>query len=291
MTQSSAPPRQVWIAGEWRDSHACGTFRAYNPRTGAPLPFEFPVSAWRDCDQALQAAAQAFAVLRTLPGERLASLLENCAMEMERCSAELVATAHLETGLAIVPRLRDVELPRTTGQLRQAADAARSGSWLYPTVDTVHNVRSCRAPIGPVAVFGPNNFPFAFGSVSGGDFAAALAAGNPVIAKANSSHPETTRLMAQAVWSAVQATDMPAGTIQMIYRTSHADGERLVADPRIAATAYTGSRAAGLKLKQAAEAVGKLIFLELSSCNPVVILPVRSRNAANRSRMNSRPAA
>jgi NADP-dependent aldehyde dehydrogenase len=61
--------------------------------------------------------------------------------------------------------------------------------------------------------------------------------------------------------------------VQLIYRTSHADGERLVADPRIGATGYTGSRHAGLQLKAAADAAGKPIYLELSSVNPVVILP------------------
>ena len=61
--------------------------------------------------------------------------------------------------------------------------------------------------------------------------------------------------------------------MQLIYRTSHADGERLVSDPRIGATGYTGSRSAGLKLKAAADAAGKPIYLELSSVNPVLILP------------------
>ena len=124
-----------------------------------------------------------------------------------------------------------------------------------------------------MVVFGPNNFPFAFNSASGGDFAAGVAAGNPVIAKANSSHPNTTRLLAEEAFAAAQATGLPAGTVQLIYRTSHADGERLVSDPRVGATGYTGSRSAGLKLKAAADAAGKPIYLELSSVNPVVILP------------------
>jgi NADP-dependent aldehyde dehydrogenase len=59
----------------------------------------------------------------------------------------------------------------------------------------------------------------------------------------------------------------------MLYRISHEDGERLVSDPRVAATAYTGSRPAGLALKEAADRVGKPIYLEMSSVNPVVILP------------------
>jgi NADP-dependent aldehyde dehydrogenase len=61
--------------------------------------------------------------------------------------------------------------------------------------------------------------------------------------------------------------------VQLIYRTSHQDGEYLVANERIGATAYTGSRPAGLALKRAADARGKPIYLELSSINPVVILP------------------
>jgi NADP-dependent aldehyde dehydrogenase len=61
--------------------------------------------------------------------------------------------------------------------------------------------------------------------------------------------------------------------VQLVYRTSHEDGERLVSDHRLGATGYTGSRSAGLKLKAAADKAGKLIYLELSSVNPVVMLP------------------
>ncbi len=181
--------------------------------------------------------------------------------------------AHVETALPRSPRLADVELPRTTGQLRQAAAAAREGSWALPTIDNKLGIRSCCLPLGPVCVFGPNNFPFAFNSVAGGDFAAAIAAGNPVIAKANTSHPGTTRLLAELAHAAAQACDLPPGTVQLLYRTSHADGERLVADPRTGATAYTGSRAGGLQLKAAADRAGKPIYLELSSVNPIVVLP------------------
>jgi 2,5-dioxopentanoate dehydrogenase len=46
-----------------------------------------------------------------------------------------------------------------------------------------------------------------------------------------------------------------------------------VSDPRIGATAFTGSRTAGLALKGAADQAGKPIYLEMSSINPVLILP------------------
>jgi NADP-dependent aldehyde dehydrogenase len=128
-------------------------------------------------------------------------------------------------------------------------------------------------PIGPVVIMGPNNFPFAFNSMAGGDFAAAVAAGNPVIAKGHPSHPGTTKLFAEAALKAANSTEMPAGFVQLIYRTSHEDGAKLVSHPKIGATGYTGSRHAGLALKEAADRAGKPIYLELSSINPVFILP------------------
>jgi 2,5-dioxopentanoate dehydrogenase len=262
----------VLIAGRWRPANSSGSFHAENPATKEPLG-EFPISTWEDCDEALSAAAEAAEQMRALPAEQIASFLDAFAGRIEARKDEIVRMANQETALPASPRLADNELPRTTGQLRQAAAAAREGSWALPTIDTKQNIRSLYGPLGPVAVFGPNNFPLAFNSASGGDFAAAIAAGNPVIAKANSSHPGTTRLLAEEAFVAAEATKMPAATVQLIYRSSHDDGERLVADDRIGATGYTGSRSAGLKLKAAADKAGKPIYLELSSVNPVVILP------------------
>lgn len=263
----------VLIGGEWRPSKSSGTFTGVNPTTMQPLPLQFPISTWADCDAALAAASEAAAALRAVGPEPIAKFLEDYAARIEAAKAELVDCAFEETALAKAPRLAEVELPRTTGQLRLAAAAVRNGTWAMPTIDTKTGIRSVFGPLGPVIVFGPNNFPFAFGSVSGGDFAAAIAAGNPVIGKANTSHPMTTKLFAQLALKSVQSIGLHPATVQLLYRTSHADGEKLVSDPRVGATGYTGSRSAGLTLKAAADAAGKPIYLELSSVNPVVILP------------------
>ncbi len=77
---------------------------------------------------------------------------------------------------------------------------------------------------GPVVVFGPNNFPLAFNSVSGGDAAAALAAGNSIIAKANTGHPGTTKLLTEAAYEAMQATGMPSGLVQLSTSSHEAGG-------------------------------------------------------------------
>ena len=243
------------------------------PGTGEVLRERYPVSPWEEVEEAVMAAGAAFRELRRRPAEDIAGFLESFAQRIEDRREEITAMAERETALPREPRLNSIELPRTTSQLRQAASAARERSWSMPVIDTANNVRSMYRAIGPVCVFGPNNFPLAFNSVSGGDFAAAVAAGNPVIGKANTSHPGTTRLLAEEALEAARSTGMPEAMVQMIYRTSHEDGARLVAHRVVGATGYTGSRRAGLALKRAADAAGRPIYLELSSINPVVILP------------------
>jgi alpha-ketoglutaric semialdehyde dehydrogenase len=264
---------KILIDGHWTAANAESTFQAENPATGEKLPLTFPVSRWADCDRALTAASKAAVALRDVAPERLAAFLESYASGIEAASAEIVQAAHEETALPIAPRLKDVELPRTTNQLRQAAAATREQSWRRATLDTARNIRSYLAPIGPVVVFGPNNFPLAFNGISGGDFAAAIAAGNPVIAKAHPLHPNTTRLLAEEARKAAEATGMPPGIVQLLYHIGNADGLRLVSDPRVGAVGFTGSRTAGMYLKKAADEAAKPIYLEMSSINPVIFLP------------------
>ncbi|MGC1275806.1 MAG: aldehyde dehydrogenase (NADP(+)) [Planctomycetaceae bacterium] len=264
--------RPVLIDGQWRASAGTSTFRAHNPATTEPLPDEFPVSRWSEVERAIEAASAASVQLRGASGERFATFLERYAEQIEAHAASLVEAAHTETALPVSPRLKDGELPRTTGQLRQAAAAAREGSWTVPTIDTTGGIRSLYEPLGPVVVIGPNNFPFAFNSIAGGDFAAAVAAGNPVIAKGHPSHPLTTTIFAEAALEAVKAAGLPPAFVQLIYRTSRDDGLKLVSHPKIGATGFTGSRPAGMALKEAADRVGKPIYLEMSSINPVFML-------------------
>lgn len=273
MSTVASGTEPILVQGQWLTSTAKKSFAITNPSTGEEVSARYPVSDWDECERVLAAASEAAVQLSRIEPGQIADFLETMAGLLEANAQALVDIAHLETALPVKPRLADVELPRTTGQLRQAAAAARSGSWARATIDTKLGIRSVYEPIGPVCVFGPNNFPFAFNSVAGGDFAAAIAAGNPVIGKANTSHPGTTRLLAELARQAVEQTQLPAATVQLLYRTSHEDGARLVSDHRVGAVGYTGSRHAGLVLKQAADAAGKPIYLELSSINPVVMLP------------------
>jgi alpha-ketoglutaric semialdehyde dehydrogenase len=273
---------KVLVSGQWRESQSASFFQAENPSTGEFLPTTYPVSSREEVLEALRAGAAAAEELRGAEPETVAKFLEACASGIEQRAAELVETAHAETALPKTPRLKDVELPRTTDQLRQAARAARDGSWQRPVRDEARKIYSIFAPLGgPVVVMGPNNFPLAFNSAAGGDFAAAIAARNPVIAKANTSHPGTTRLLAEIAFEAARRNSLPESTIQLIYRTPREVGLELVAHPLVGATAFTGSKEAGLQLKAAADHAGKPIYLEMSSINPVVILEGALRERAD----------
>ena len=265
----------VLIAGEWRaaSSPACG-FRAEDPATGNAIGAEFPVSDAADVEAAIAAASAVADELAHTPPERIAAFLDAFADAIGHDAETLVALTHAETALPAATRLAQVELPRATGQLRQAARAVRDFSWTQPVIDTTAGLRSHRAPLHkPVLIFGPNNFPFAFNAIAGSDFASAIAARNPVIAKAHPAHPATSERLAQLAHGALRETGLPAAAVQMLYHFDPALGLKLAGDSRLGALGFTGSRSAGLALKAAADAAGVPAYLELSSVNPVFLLP------------------
>jgi alpha-ketoglutaric semialdehyde dehydrogenase len=263
----------VLIDGAWRHSAGSEAFSPVNPVTAEPLDGSFPVSPLDELDAAIKAGQDAASELRTAPPETLANFLEAYATAIEGRSDEIVEIASTESALPAEPRLKSVELPRTTGQLRQAAAAVRDRSWRMATIDTETDIRSYLGPLGaPVAVFGPNNFPLAFNSISGGDFAAAIAAGSPVIAKANPAHPTTTKMLAEAALEAMGVAGAPRALVQLVFDMDKDDGLQFVGDRRLGAVAFTGSRAGGLALKAAADSAGVPIYLEMSSVNPMFLL-------------------
>jgi len=265
----------VLIAGAWRASQdARASFRAFDPTSGEETGHEFPLSGGADIETALVAASAAAVELAACEPERVAAFLDAYAAAIEADAETLVNVAHAETALPREPRLAKVELPRTTNQLRQAAQAARTSSWTQPTIDTQAGLRSHFAPLAkPVIVFGPNNFPFAFNAVAGSDFASAIAARNPVIAKAHPSHPATSKRLAGLAHHAALDAGLPVAIVQMLYDFDYALGARLAGDARVGAIGFTGSRAGGLALKAAADAAGVPIYAEMSSVNPVFLLP------------------
>jgi len=265
----------VLIGGHWCASlDAHGSFRAEDPARAEAIGPAFPISGDADIEAAMRAAIDAADALCAAPPAQIADFLERYAAAIDADGDCLVALAHEETALPVEPRLRSVELPRTSNQLRLAAQAVRDYSWTDPVIDTQAGLRAHRAPLNkPVLVFGPNNFPFAFNAIAGSDFASAIAARNPVIAKAHPSHPATSQRLAQLAHTALLEAGLPAAAVQMLYHFDNALGLAWAGDARLGAIGFTGSRNGGLALKAAADKAGVPIYAELSSVNPVFLLP------------------
>ncbi|MEA3534377.1 aldehyde dehydrogenase (NADP(+)) [Rhizobium sp. CC-YZS058] len=258
-----------------------GEIYGLDAATGERLPTSFGGATKADLEAAAALAWQAFPLYRETTLEARAAFLETIAEEILAVGDALIQRAMAESGL---PRGRlEGERGRTVGQLRLFAAEVRAGRFQDLRFDAADperkpapkpDLRLRNIAIGPVAVFGASNFPLAF-SVAGGDTASALAAGCPVIVKAHSAHPGTSALVGRAVQKAVAASGMPEGTFSMLYDSGLEIGQALVADPRIRAVGFTGSRAGGLALMDIAARRKQPIpvYAEMSSINPVLLFP------------------
>jgi len=105
-----------------------------------------------------------------------------------------------------------------------------------------------------------------------------LAAGCSVVVKAHSGHMATADYVAQAIERAVEKTGMPKGVFNMIY--GNAVGALLVKHPLIQAVGFTGSLKGGRALCDMAAARPQPIpvFAEMSSINPMLMLPEALKN-------------
>jgi len=256
-----------------------GEVRGVNPETGETLEPAYAGATPGQLDEACRLAAEAFDPYRATDPETRAGFLERIALNILDLGEELVDRCVAESGL---PRPRiEGERGRTVGQLRLFAQVVRDGRYLAARIDPAlperkplprPDVRSRMVPLGPVAVFGASNFPLAF-SVAGGDTASALAAGCPVVAKSHPAHPGTSELVGRAIRDAVATSGLPEGVFSLLFDSGYEIGQALVADPRIKAVGFTGSRRGGLALMKIAQARPEPIpvYAEMSSINPVLL--------------------
>jgi alpha-ketoglutaric semialdehyde dehydrogenase len=256
------------------------SFKAFSPSTGTYLDGDFTIATSGEFEQALQLAGQAFPAYKAVPADKRAEFLEAIADEIMNLGEELLVRCSAESGLPLA-RITG-ERGRTCGQLRAFAKLVRDGWYVDARIDKAQperaplpkpDIRRMLIPMGPVAVFGASNFPLAF-STAGGDTASALAAGCPVVVKSHSSHAGTNELVSLAILKAAQSTGMPEGVFSSLY-LSHDDSVNLVQHPVIKAVGFTGSRAVGMRFFNAAVNRPEPIpvYAEMSSINPVVLLP------------------
>ena len=264
------------IAGEWVGSDQ--KFKS-EPATGPA--YDYSVGTVDLVNRAAEAAEEAFWTYGYSSRADRAAFLHAIADEIDARGDAITEVGSAETGLPAA-RLQG-ERGRTVGQLRLFADHILKGDYLDRRVDAAQPDRQpaprpeivmMQQPIGPVAVFGASNFPLAF-STAGGDTAAALAAGCPVVVKGHSAHPGTAEIVAEAIKAAIEKTGMPKGVFSLIQGGKRDVGTSLVQHPLIKAVGFTGSLGGGRALfdlcAQRPEPIP--FFGELGSVNPMFLLP------------------
>ena len=276
MSDTFTPHGKHLIAGAWV---AGDTTFASEPAHGAA--FDYSVGTPALVDAACEAAEEAFWTYGYSSRESRAVFLEAIADEIDARGPQITWIGTSETGL---PAARlEGERGRTTGQLRLFASHIRAGGYLDRRHDEAlpdraplprPELRMVQRPIGPVAVFGASNFPLAF-STAGGDTAAALAAGCPVVVKGHSAHPGTGEIVAEAIHAAIARCGVHPGTFSLIQGSKRDVGTALVQHPLIKAVGFTGSLGGGRALfdlcAQRPEPIP--FFGELGSVNPMFLLP------------------
>ncbi len=255
-------------------------FRGFDPAKQQAIDPAFGSAGQAEVEAACAMADSAFEAFRATSPQQRAGFLEAIGANLERAAEEIVLRAIAETGLPEA-RIRN-ELGRTCGQLRLFARTVRDGTYVDARIDPAMpertppraDIRLVHQPLGPVVVFGASNFPLAF-SVAGGDTASALAAGCPVIVKAHHAHPGTSELAGRAIQQAVSDCALPEGVFSLLFGSGTEIGSALVADPRVQAVGFTGSRSGGTALLKIAQARQQPIpvYAEMSSINPVLLLP------------------
>ncbi|SFA77999.1 alpha-ketoglutaric semialdehyde dehydrogenase/NADP-dependent aldehyde dehydrogenase [Amycolatopsis marina] len=259
-------------------------FRALDPATGDTTGPEFTTCEPDEVAEAAKLAWTAFETNRERPERWQAPLLREIASRLGDAREAVLATARAETGISSA-RLEG-ELARTRNQLLGFADVVEREAFGEPVHDEADpeatpprpDLRRVLIPIGPVAVFGASNFPLAF-SVAGGDTAAALAAGCPVLVKAHPSHPGTSELVGACVAEAVAACGLHPGTFALLQGAGNETGSALVTAPEVRAVGFTGSFGGGRALTAlAAERPRPIpVFAEMGSLNPMFVTAAVAR--------------
>ncbi|MEW9306802.1 aldehyde dehydrogenase (NADP(+)) [Labrys neptuniae] len=270
------PTGKHLVAGDWLEGEG---FFASSPAHGPAHRFSVGTGAL--VDRACEAAEEAFWYFGYAKRWERAAFLRVITEEIEARGEAITEIGSQETGLPAA-RLQG-ERARTIGQLRLFADHIELGGYLDRRVDVAlpdrqpaprPEIRMMQRPIGPVAVFGASNFPLAF-STAGGDTAAALAAGCPVVVKGHSAHPGTGEIVAEAIDAAIRRSGVHPGVFSLIQGNSREIGQAIVQHPLIKAVGFTGSLAGGRALFDLCAARPEPIpfFGELGSVNPMFLLP------------------
>ncbi|PLV47016.1 trifunctional transcriptional regulator/proline dehydrogenase/L-glutamate gamma-semialdehyde dehydrogenase [Erwinia sp. B116] len=201
-----------------------------NPAEPADIVGYVRHASEEEVSAALDAAVSAGPIWFATPPQERAAILQRAAVMMEGQLQQLIGLLVREAGKTFSNAIAEVReavdfLHYYAGQVRDDFD------------------NETHRPLGPVVCISPWNFPLAIFS---GQIAAALAAGNSVLAKP----AEQTPLIAAQAVAILHEAGVPKGVLQLLPGNGETVGAQLTGDARVRGVMFTGSTAVATLLQR-----------------------------------------
>lgn len=253
--------QQHWIGGEWVEAQSGERVPAVSPSSGETIG-TVPHGDREDARAAVDAAARvADRLLWTTPVQR-SGFCHRIADEIEARQDELATALTLDQGKPLSEAR--MEAAACSHFYRQAAeDILRLRGETLHSADPNKRILSFHQARGPYAVITPWNFPY---NIPSEYLSANVAAGNPVVWVP----APTTTACALVFAKALEAADLPPGTINVVAGAGPVVGDEIVVSPHTVGVCFTGSPATGRTI--AGRAAAKPLLLELGGNGPVIVL-------------------
>ncbi len=229
-------------------------------RVGAAAP--------ADVNDAVAAAKAAFPRWRATPWQERAALVDRAAALVRESLCELAAWLILEMGKSRVEALGEIE--ETADLYSYYADQLRANrGFVNPMgkLSPADTNTSVLRPYGVWAVVAPWNFPYA---LLGAPMAAALLAGNTVVAKPSSDTP----LSGVKIVEIFHRAGLPPGVVNLVAGSGRVVGDALVLHPDVAGVTFTGSYDVGFDrlYRRFSDAFPKPCIVEMGGKNPAIVM-------------------
>lgn len=256
------PEPQLLIAGEWVSAGNRRTQPVINPATGVTLG-QLPHASSADLDRALDAAAEAFPKWRAVPAFERGRIMKRAADIMRERVDQIARLATLEMGKPLGEARLEVQ--RSADIFEWYGEEARRtyGRVLAPRA-AGQRFLVTKEPVGPVAAFGPWNFPT---GNPGRKLGAAIAAGCPVIMKPAEEAPCAALEIARCLLDA----GVPKGVCSIVFGVPAEVSSHLLASKVIRKMSFTGSTRVGKQLAELAARNMIRTTMELGGHAPVLV--------------------
>ncbi|WP_454197202.1 CoA-acylating methylmalonate-semialdehyde dehydrogenase [Nocardia sp. Marseille-Q1738] len=252
-----------WVDGKPFAGTASVTAPVTNPATGQ-ITGQVRMAGVADIRTAIDAARAAFPSWRDTSLAKRTALLFRFRELLNARKPELAAIITAEHGKVLSDALGEVTRGQEVVEFACGIPHLLEGGFTE-NASTKVDVYSLRAPLGPVAIISPFNFP---AMVPMWFFPIAIAAGNTVVLKPSEKDPSASLWIAQ-LWA---EAGLPPGVFNVVQGDKSAVDE-LLANPAIKAVSFVGSTPVAQYVYSTATAAGKRVQALGGAKNHAVILP------------------